>query len=710
MIDAHYQDLEDDYKQSGRYKFMDDSLEPRKLVKPIRLDLLEDTKTRRSCVSCQEIVNNLIQDTERLTQASAHVRIFSELLIMQIEYPLQQSKPPLRLVPVETPSPAYATARTCDPQQADIALLRKWIDRCQTSHGNECLSSTIPPPSHKIYLIDTEVCCLVHKSADCRYIALSYVWGQITRSHTTKSNLLALQTPGSITTEAEQLTIPKTIRDALRLVSLLGERYLWVDSFCIIQDEEDTKELQLASMASIYANAYFTIAAAEGKDADHGIPGFCGSAEAREIDQVRFHLSSGRELIAHDSDTMFPRRLRDTTWNMRGWTFQEGLFSRRILLFNGSVSWYCRSTVWEEPIRDPTEDMAGTIELRSAYAYKDLAFREPQWPDLEQWASLVRQYNGRKLTFDGDVINAFSGAAAIFQRQFNGGLLWGIPEMFFDHCIIWMPGRTLRRRRLDSDSSSASKLPSWSWVAWEGAISLQGYSVSLNQSPYNDPGHGEIQPMVEWYKSKTSSALASIRFPVKNTFHSIVSAHRDKEQEACPDGWTKTTTPQGNSYYTNDLVPSIKFRLPIPLFNHDIASMPDNESRFLFFKAQHVWFLVEQDVRTPDWPGRYVKLCDPLGNWAGSFIPHTPTSDPFSTGESCELLALSLATVDTASATYYRLDTALLPPSKDLKVYKFYYVMWIEREDGIAYRKAIGMVDKDIWDQQNPTTIDVVLG
>ena len=688
---------------------MIDPSDTRRLVKPIRLNLLEDTKTRRGCVSCQDIINNLIQDTERLTQAFAHVQSFSDHLTMQIEYPMQQSNPVLRLLPVETPAPAYATARTWDPQQVDIALLQKWIGRCQTSHGSECLSSTIPPPSHKIYLIDTEVGSLVHKSADCRYIALSYVWGQITRSHTTKSNLLALQTPGSITAEAEQLTIPKTIRDALRLVSLLGERYLWVDSFCIIQDEEDTKELQLASMASIYANAYFTIAAAEGKDADHGIPGSCGSAEAREIDHVRIHLSSGQEMIAHDSDAMFLGRLGDTTWNMRGWTFQEALFSRRILLFNGSVSWYCRSTVWEEPVRDPTEDMAGAIE-RTPHAYMELAYREPQWPDLDQWASLVRRYNGRKLTFDGDVINAFSGAAAIFQRLCNGGLLWGIPEMFFDHCIIWLPGCTLRRRRLDSDSSSASKLPSWSWVAWEGAISLQGYSAYLNPSPCSDPGHGEIQPMVEWYKSKTSSAVASVRFPVKNTFHSTVSAHRDKEQEACPDGWTKTTTPQGNSYYTNDLVPSTKFRLPIPLFNHDIASIPDNESRFLFFKAQHVWFLMGQDVTTLDWPGRYVKLCDPLGNWVGSFIPHTRTSDLFSTGESCELLALSLATVDSASATYYRLDTALLPPSKDLNVYKFYYVMWIEREEGIAYRKAVGMVDKDVWDQQNPRTIDVVLG
>lgn len=725
MIDAYYQNFEDHYKQSGKYQYMHNLFEPRKFVK---LGLLEDKKTSRDCVSCQNIINNVFQDGERLTPTSADVEILDGFLYMSIESPLQQPMRVLRLHRVEPRSLAYPTARTCGPQQLDIALLRKWIDRCQASHGSECLSSTISPPSHKIYLIDTDVGCLVHKGADCRYVALSYVWGQNTRAQTTKSNLPALQTPGSITAEAEQLTIPKTIRNALELVFLLGERYLWVDSFCIVQDDEDTKELQLSSMASIYANAYFTIAAAEGKDADHGISGIGGSADARKIDDGMFRLSNGNQMIAYGTGESALGSAGYTTWNTRGWTFQEGLFSRRILLFNGPVSWYCRSSTWNEALRDPTEDLVEPVGLRPPRIYQELAHREPKWPDLDHWASLVLEYNKRKLTFDADVINAFSGVAAIFQRHFNGGLLWGIPEMFFDHCIIWRPLGALRRRRPDNDSSRVSRLPSWSWAGWEGLVYLQGFRTWIDRSVDSiydgvydgvhddDYGQDELQPMVEWYKSKTSNANASVLVSVKNTFHSIESAHRHKEPEACPDGWTKKTTPQGKPYYINESVSSTRFRLPIPLSNHDIASMPDNESRFLFFRAQHAWFLIGQDVRLHDWQprsvklSRRVKLCDPLGKWAGSLMLHTSLSGPLPIGESCELLALSLATFSTDHFFNLGLDRELPPLYKTSEAYKFYNVMWIEWESGIAFRKAVGKVDKDVWDQQNPRTIDVVLG
>lgn len=702
MIDAYYQARKDKHKQTRAYD------------RYIKLESLEDSNTRSDCISCQNIINNVFHDTERLTQTSADVFSFDEPLVMRIKSPFLPSGRSLRLYRVETPTPAYATPRTCDPQQVDIALLLKWIDRCQASHGSECLSSTIPPPSHNIYLIDTEAGCLVHKSADCRYIALSYVWGQVTRAHTTKSNLAALQNPGSITAEADQLAIPKTIRDALNLVSLLGERYLWVDSFCIIQDEEDTKELQLSSMASIYANAYLTIVAAAGKDADRGIPGICGGVEARKTNDGIFRLSSGEQVIAHEEDRFLAPQA-NTAWNSRGWTFQEGLFSRRILLFNESVSWICRSSAWEELIRNPTEDLADIVGLQRRPDNSQLAYRVPQWPYLYHWDFLVRQFNKRRLTFDGDVINAFSGAAAIFQRHFNGGLLWGIPEMFFDHCIIWEPLSALRRRRVYGDSSSVNKLPSWSWTGWEGDIFLAHFAKVVS-SPECDDGHGELQPMVEWYKSKTSDAVASVRFPVKNIFYSNVSVHQHEEQEACSDGWIKKVYPEGNPYYINESAPSVRFCLPIPLSNHDIASMPDNESRFLFFKAQHAWLFMGQDVMThPVWPVGIVKLYDREGNWAGSLRLHAHPSDRVPTGESCELIALSLAIIgadlDSAAFDYDDYDDGESREHyRDSKLYTFYKVMWIEWENGIAYRKAVGTVYKDMWDNQAPTTIDVVLG
>jgi hypothetical protein len=54
---------------------------------------------------------------------------------------------------------------------------------------------------------------------------------------------------------------------------MIGERYLWVDSLCIVQDDPQEKHGQIANMDAIYGNAILTINAAAGQDANAGLPG-----------------------------------------------------------------------------------------------------------------------------------------------------------------------------------------------------------------------------------------------------------------------------------------------------------------------------------------------------------------------------------------------------------------------------------------------------
>lgn len=70
----------------------------------------------------------------------------------------------------------------------------------------------------------------------CQYVTLSYVWGTFLSFMTTKANIKELESPGILRTLAHQL--PKTIRDAIDLVRMLGYRFLWVDRLCIVQDDE----------------------------------------------------------------------------------------------------------------------------------------------------------------------------------------------------------------------------------------------------------------------------------------------------------------------------------------------------------------------------------------------------------------------------------------------------------------------------------------
>ena len=49
-------------------------------------------------------------------------------------------------------------------------------------------------------------------------------------------------------------------------------------------------------------------------------------------------------------------------------------------------------------------------------------------------------------------------------------------------------------------------------------------------------------------------------------------------------------------------------------------------------------------------------------------------------------------------------------PIPDKTVYEFYDVLWVEFEDGVAYRKDIGRVCKEVWDHETLGWVDVTLG
>ncbi|KAF2185057.1 heterokaryon incompatibility, partial [Zopfia rhizophila CBS 207.26] len=65
--------------------------------------------------------------------------------------------------------------------------------------------------------------------------------------------------------------VPSTIRHTMQLVRLLGIRYLWIDSFYIVHYDEEGKAVEVRNMGWIYRNAYVTIIAANGPDANHGL-------------------------------------------------------------------------------------------------------------------------------------------------------------------------------------------------------------------------------------------------------------------------------------------------------------------------------------------------------------------------------------------------------------------------------------------------------
>lgn len=77
-------------------------------------------------------------------------------------------------------------------------------------------------------------------------------------------------------------TLPLTFRHAVVLTRTLGCRYLWINSLCIVQDDEDDWQVEAAQMASIYRNSLLTLAATAATGPTDGL--FLGQARASRSD------------------------------------------------------------------------------------------------------------------------------------------------------------------------------------------------------------------------------------------------------------------------------------------------------------------------------------------------------------------------------------------------------------------------------------------
>jgi hypothetical protein len=164
--------------------------------------------------------------------------------------------------------------------------------------------------------------CVVNGDSSYRYLALSYVWGKIKSFQTSKYRLAELEIDGSLS-RLDRL-IPRTVNDSMALVSALHERFLWVDTLCIVQDDNADKQLQISQMDHIYGQAVLTIVALSGEDANSGLPGV--TKGSREILQIP-EMVRGKRLVAKLPE--LSSAIETSEWRTRGWTLQEAILSKR---------------------------------------------------------------------------------------------------------------------------------------------------------------------------------------------------------------------------------------------------------------------------------------------------------------------------------------------------------------------------------------------
>lgn len=452
-------------------------------------------------------------------------------------------------------------------------------------------------------VIDTEKGCVVRTNDSAQYIALSYVWGKGRSFRLLKDNLQQLSQESALFEDDITRSIPITIRHAIDLTRMLGLRYLWVDSLCIVQDgEAETKAQKVNRMGAIYGNANLTIIAADGQHADHGLRGLREVSEPveRVCNQRAFPIGQHEKAIIRIFPPVNDRHgeLMDPMYYERAWTHQEYFLSPRRLIFErGSVFWECCTTTLFEGVNASSWPTHPPLA-----SYSAINLVRGGIPKPNQLLEFICKFNERQLTYEIDRLAAFAGIASVLSGSFIGGFICGLLKLYFDAALLWRPWGSLKRRKSNLDSDTASSTPragapSWSWAAWQG---------KLDQFSWNSGADGfkrgclrsstvEIVPLVTWFSASSPSGKDAEEIsPQWSTFK---EQYRDWN-ETLPPHWKASRADLNNRQdnfppkrfgayqFTHDHHDRLQLWCPIPLQAEVIHRGSQAPRRFLWEKSR----------------------------------------------------------------------------------------------------------------------------
>lgn len=101
------------------------------------------------------------------------------------------------------------------------------------------------------------------------------------------------------------------------------------------------------------------------------------------------------------------------------------------------------------------------------------------------FSALVNRFTEREFSFEGDVLDGFSGITNALATFSGEKFIWGMPTSRMGLALLWedydstFPNEFSMKRRLErttlpvSSFQSRLRIPSWSWLGWSGIIELQ---------------------------------------------------------------------------------------------------------------------------------------------------------------------------------------------------------------------------------------------
>jgi len=326
-----------------------------------------------------------------------------------------------------------------DPIEAVSAIAVPWIKTCKDTH-KKCRQLENPPLPSRVLDVGVDGDEIVLKEShdlEGAYTILSHCWGK-NGTMTTTPLTLASRTRG-----IRYSDLPPTFQHAVIVTRVLGIRYVWIDSLCIIQGQESAEDWQSESgkMMEYYKNAHATIGALESEDSSIGF----------------LHPRDGKTAKLSATENLFVRPFRkewrqiyeSSMLESRAWCLQERLLSTRIIQFtNTELLWECQTNAQRESylVVDDTALIFASAQDSNQNKMKRALANLDVNPfnvggALAVWHGLVQQYSRRDLTFASDMLRAISGIANELQSRTGFTYLHGLWKEDFRRGLLWQPGQ-----------------------------------------------------------------------------------------------------------------------------------------------------------------------------------------------------------------------------------------------------------------------------
>ncbi|KAF5589952.1 hypothetical protein FPCIR_6581 [Fusarium pseudocircinatum] len=406
----------------------------------------------------------------------------------------------------KNPIPAQHTA------QSAAELTNRWIGVCDKNHPS-CQARATPPSDAKMptRLLDlgtgdsTTWRVIETQQERLPYVALSHRWTENTPT------LLQKNYDGYCTSQPDGI-LPQNYRDMLDICRAIPIRYIWIDSLCIIQDDNGADFRHEAPiMLDVYRYAFLTLMilwefsdstvfrdcrpstiarprpqsykrlAENGPDSLFTYLKSLVVSQGDSPSQDSMSSANNYAFVRVENTGSYNFDVNNAPINKRAWVVQERCLSRRILcLGNEELYWECEGDSSGSFIASETSPL-GVPHMSRRHGFDSLTCSDGG----EYWNLLVEQYSACHLTFEEDRLVAFSGIARSVADSTGDTYLAGIWLETWMQDLLWMPDIAREQHARVKPTTMGTQslvLPSWSWMSFSGSI-IPGLLVANGEGP-----------------------------------------------------------------------------------------------------------------------------------------------------------------------------------------------------------------------------------